>query len=201
MRTLSLTAASLLVLAATGRAETYNVDKAHSEVTFSVRHMGVSRVGGRFNDVSGTIDGDPKKPEAASVSFNVKTASVDTNQEGRDKHLKSPDFFDVDKFPEITFKSSKIAAKGTGKYDVTGTLTMHGVSKEITLPVTMAGPVSDGRGGQKVGFETATTLNRKDYGITWNKALDAGGVVVSEEVQVSISFEANQAKPEAPPAK
>jgi polyisoprenoid-binding protein YceI len=197
MRTLSLTAASLLLLAAASRADTYAVDKAHSEVTFSVRHMGVSKVGGRFNDVSGTIEGDPKKADAAKVDFVIKTTSIDTNQEGRDKHLRSADFFDVEKFPEITFKSSKIAAKGTGKYDVTGTLTMHGVSKEVTLPVTMAGPIPDGRGGQKVGFETTTTLNRKDYGITWNKALDAGGVVVGEEVQVDISFEANQAKPEA----
>jgi polyisoprenoid-binding protein YceI len=197
MRTLSLTAASLLALTVTGRAETFTVDKAHSEVTFSVRHMGVSKVGGRFNDVSGTIEGDPKKPEAAKVDFAIKTTSIDTNQEGRDKHLRSADFFDVEKFPEITFKSSKIAAKGTGQYDVTGTLTMHGVSKEVTLPVTMAGPIADGRGGQKVGFETSTVVNRKDYGITWNKALDAGGVVVSEEVQVTISFEANQAKPEA----
>jgi polyisoprenoid-binding protein YceI len=197
MRTLSLTAASLLVLAATGRADTYTVDKAHSEVTFSVRHMGVSKVGGRFNDVSGTIEGDPKKPETGKVDFVIKTTSIDTNQEGRDKHLRSADFFDVEKFPEITFKSSKITAKGAGKYEVAGTLTMHGVSKEITLPVTMAGPIPDGRGGQKVGFETATTINRKDYGISWNKALDAGGVVVSDEVQVDISFEANQAKPEA----
>jgi polyisoprenoid-binding protein YceI len=197
MRTLSLIAASLLVLAATGRAEVYNVDKAHSEVGFSVRHMGVSKVSGRFNDVSGTIDGDPKKPETAKVDFVIKTASIDTNQANRDKHLRGTDFFDVEKFPEITFKSSKIAAKGAGKYDVTGTLTMHGVSKEVTLPVTMAGPISDGRGGQKVGFETETTLNRKDYGITWNTVLDTGGVAVSDEVKVSISFEANQAKPEA----
>jgi polyisoprenoid-binding protein YceI len=197
MRTLSLIAASLLVLAATGRAEVYNVDKAHSEVGFSVRHMGVSKVSGRFNDVSGTIDGDPKKPETAKVDFAIKTASIDTNQANRDKHLRGTDFFDVEKFPEITFKSSKIAAKGAGKYDVTGTLTMHGVSKEVTLPVTMAGPISDGRGGQKVGFETETTLNRKDYGITWNTVLDTGGVAVSDEVKVSISFEANQAKPEA----
>jgi len=197
MRTLSLTAASLLVLAATGRADTYTVDKAHSEVMFSVRHLGVSKVSGRFNDVSGTIDGDPKKPDTAKVDFVIKTTSIDTNQEGRDKHLRSPDFFDVEKFPEITFKSSKIAAKGAGKFDVSGTLTMHGVSKEVTLPVTMAGPIPDGRGGQKVGFETATVLNRKDYGISWNKVLDTGGVAVSDEVQVSISFEANQAKPEA----
>lgn len=197
MRTLSLTAASLLVLAATGRADVYNVDKAHSEVGFSVRHMGVSKVSGRFNDVSGTIEGDPKKPETAKVDFVIKTTSIDTNQANRDKHLRSADFFDVEKFPEITFKSSKIAAKGAGKYDVSGTLTMHGVSKEITLPVTMAGPIPDGRGGQKVGFETETTLNRKDYGITWNTVLDAGGVAVSDEVKVSISFEANQAKPEA----
>ena len=197
MRTLSLTALSLALVAGTVQAETYNVDKAHSEVLFSVRHMGVSRVTGRFNDFTGVVNGDPAKPGESSVEFTIKAASIDTNDAGRDKHLRSADFFDVEKFPEITFKSSKIAAKGAGKFDVSGTLTIHGVSKEVTLPVIMAGPIPDGRGGQKVGFETATVLNRKDYGISWNKALDAGGVVVSDEVQVDISFEANQAKPEA----
>jgi polyisoprenoid-binding protein YceI len=200
MRTLSLTALSLALVAGTGQAATYAVDKAHSEVMFSVRHMGVAKVTGRFNDFTGTINGDPAKPDAGSVEFTIKTASIDTKEAGRDKHLKSSDFFDVEKFPEITFKSSKVAAKGQNQYDVTGTLTMHGVSKEVTLPVTMAGPVKDPQGAEKIGFETTTKLNRKDFGITWNRALDAGGVVVSDEVQVSINLEAGVAKP-AEPAK
>jgi polyisoprenoid-binding protein YceI len=197
MRTLSLTIASLALLAGTGRAETYTVDRAHSEVMFTVRHMTVSKVTGRFNDFTGAVQGDPSKPEASSVEFTIKATSIDTGDAGRDKHLNSPDFFDTAKFPDITFKSSKITAKGAGKFDVAGTLTIHGVAKEVTLPVSMAGPVKDPRGTEKVGFETTTTINRKDYGVNWNRALDAGGVVVSDEVQVTINLEAAKAKPEA----
>jgi polyisoprenoid-binding protein YceI len=202
MRTLSLAALSLALFAGTSGAEVYNADPAHSEVIFAVRHMaGVSRVTGRFNEFTATITGDPAKPEGSSVEFAIKTTSIDTKEAGRDKHLRSPDFFDVEKFPEITFKSSKISAKGQNKYDVAGTLTMHGVSKEVTLPVTMAGPVKDPRGNDKYGFEVDTTLNRKDYGITWNRALDAGGVMVSDEVQITINMEAAKAKPAEPAAK
>ena len=200
MRTPSLAVLTLALAAGTSYAEMYAVDKAHSEVLFSVRHMGVSKVTGRFNDFNGHVSGDPAKPDAASVEFTIKATSIDTSDAGRDKHLRSADFFDVEKFPDITFKSSKITAKGQNQYDVTGTFTMHGVSKEVTLPVTMAGPVKDPRGNEKVGFEATTKLNRKDYGITWNSALDAGGVVVSDEVQVSIALEAAKAKP-AEPAK
>ncbi|HET9315044.1 MAG TPA: YceI family protein [Vicinamibacteria bacterium] len=200
MRMLSLTALSLALLAGAVQAEVYNADPAHSEVMFSVRHMTVTKVTGRFNEFSATITGDAAKPEASTVEFTIKAASIDTKEAGRDKHLKSADFFDVEKFPEITFKSSKITAKGQNKYDVAGTLTMHGVSKEITLPVVMAGPVKDPRGNEKFGFEVTTTLNRKDYGVSWNRALDAGGVVVSDEVQVSINLEAAKAKPADAPA-
>jgi polyisoprenoid-binding protein YceI len=200
MRTASLTALALSLVAVSAGAETYNVDKAHSEVLFSVRHMTVSKVTGRFNDFTGTVTGDPAKPDASSVEFSIKATSIDTNDAGRDKHLRSADFFDVEKFPDITFKSSKIVAKGQNKYDVTGTLTLHGVAKEVTLPVTLAGPVKDPRGNEKVGFETTTTLNRKDYGVSWNRALDAGGVVVSDEVQVTINLEAGKAKPAEAPA-
>lgn len=200
MRTPSLTVLSLALLAGAVQAETYTVDKAHSEVLFSVRHMGVSKVTGRFNEFTGVVNGDPGKPQEASVEFTIKTTSIDTNDAGRDKHLRSADFFDVEKFPEITFKSSKVTAKGQNQYDVTGTLTMHGVAKEVTLPVTLAGPVKDPRGNEKVGFEATAKLNRKDYGISWNRALDAGGVVVSDEVQVTINLEAAKAKPAEPAA-
>jgi polyisoprenoid-binding protein YceI len=200
MRTPSLAALALTLVAGTSSADTYTVDRAHSEVMFSVRHMGVSKVTGRFNEFSGTVTGDPAKAEASSVEFTIKATSIDTSDPGRDKHLRSADFFDVEKFPDVTFKSSKITAKGQNQYDVTGTLTIHGVAKEVTLPVTLSGPIKDPRGNEKVGFEATTKLNRKDYGINWSRALDTGGLVVSDEVQVSINLEAAKAKP-AEPAK
>jgi len=188
--------AALLFLAALASplqaADTWVVDKNHSSANFQVRHF-VSKVGGRFSDFSGTIVADAAKPESSSVEFAVKTASIDTNQENRDKHLRSADFFDVEKFPEITFKSSKVTPKGKNQFDVAGTLTMHGVSKEITLPVTFLGSMGD-----KAGFETQVTLNRKDYGIVWNKTLDGGGLMLSDEVLVTINIEAGKPKPPAP---
>jgi polyisoprenoid-binding protein YceI len=173
-------------------ADTWVIDKNHSSAQFQVRHF-VSKVGGRFGDFAGTIVADAAKPEASSVEFTIKTASIDTDQEARDKHLRSADFFDVEKYPEITFKSSKVAPKGNNQFDVSGTLTLHGVAKEITLPVTYLGSMGD-----KAGFETQITLNRKDYGILWNKALDAGGMVLGDDVLVSINIEAGKPKPPAP---
>jgi polyisoprenoid-binding protein YceI len=180
-------------------ADTWTVDKNHSEVSFQVKHM-MARVRGGFNDFSGTIVADPAKPEASSVEFTIKTASIDTNNENRDKHLRSADFFDAEKNPDITFKSTKVVAKGKDKYDVTGTFTMHGVTKEVTLPVTFLGAMKDPRGNEKAGFETGVTLNRKDYGIVWNQALDSGGFVLGDDVTVSINLETAKKKPEAPPA-
>src|SRR6185295_13183779 len=115
---------------------------------------------------------------------------IDTANADRDKHLRTADFFDVEKYPEITFKSKSVKATGKDHYAVTGDFTMHGVTKEITLPVTFLGEANDPWGNQRAGFETAVTLNRKDYGITWNKALDAGGALLGEDVPVAISLEA-----------
>jgi polyisoprenoid-binding protein YceI len=185
--TAALTA--LTVLAALPlHAETFAIDAAHSEVGFQIRHF-VSQTRGRFNEFSGTVDMDPKNLPASSVDFKIKAASIDTNQADRDKHLRSPEFFDVEKFPEITFKSKSIKATGKDTYDVTGTLTMHGVSKDITLPVTYLGQVKDPRGNIHAGFSTGITLNRKDYGIVWNQALDGGGVVLGEDVKINIDLE------------
>ena len=133
---------------------------------------------------------DPKNLPASSVEFHIKAASIDTgNQADRDKHLRTADFFDVEKYPEITFKSESIKATGKDKYDVTGTLTLHGVSKKVTLPVTYLGQAKDPWGNTRAGFETETTLNRKDYGIVWNKALDSGGVLLGDDVKVDIDLE------------
>ena len=136
-------AASLLAaaLAAPASADTFVIDKNHSDAGFTIRHL-MSRVSGTFNDFSGTIEGDPAKPAEAKVEFTIKAASIDTRQEGRDKHLRSADFFDVEKFPDITFKSTKIVpAGGKDKYDVIGNLTMRGVTKEIASPFRPARPV------------------------------------------------------------
>jgi len=194
-RILVLFAASVAAAAALS-AETYVIDKNHSDASFQIRHF-ASKVRGRFADFGGTIQADPAKPEAASVEFTIKTASIDTNQPDRDKHLRSADFFDAEKFPEITFKSSKMTPTGKDKYDVTGTLTMHGVSKEVTLPVTFLGRMKDPRGNEIASFELETKLNRKDFGMTWNRALDAGGFMLSDDVDVQISLET---KKQAAPA-
>ncbi len=170
------------------RAETFAVDPAHSEVSFQIRHM-VSQVRGRFNDFSGTVQLDPKNLPASSVDFHIKATSIDTNVADRDKHLRSADFFDVEKYPEITFKSESIKPAGKDKYDVTGTLTLHGVSKKVTVPVTLGGQVKDPWGNTRAGFEIETTLDRKDYGIVWNKALDSGGVMLGDDVKVAINLE------------
>lgn len=168
--------------------ETLVIDRVHSDASFKVRHF-VSNVSGRFTDFTGTIVADAAKPEASSVEFTVKTASIDTDQPNRDKHLQSADFFDAEKFPEITFKSTSVKPAGKNKFDVTGNLTMHGVTKQITLPVTYLGSMGAGKDA-KHGFEATTVLNRKEYGIVWNKALDGGGYVLGDDVTVTINIEA-----------
>ena len=183
--------------------DTYTIDRAHTEVGFRVRHF-VSKVAGRFDDFSGTITVVPGKPAASSVEFAIKSSSINTANAGRDTHLKSADFFDVEKFPEITFRSSRIVPMDADTFNVTGNFTMHGVTREITIPVDFAGTVTDARGTEKAGFSLATKLNRKDYGIVWNQTLDQGGLMLGEEVEVTINIEANKKKPaaaEAPAAK
>jgi len=174
-------------------ADTYVVDKAHSEATFQVRHI-VTRVRGKFTDFTGTIQVDPAKPEASSVELTVKTASVDTGEPKRDDHLRSPDFFEAAKFPEMTFKSTRVKSVDKDRYEVTGTFTLRGISKELTLPVTFLGFAKDPWGNEKAGFETSVTLNRKDFGMLWNKTLDAGGVFLGDEVYVTVNIEANKQK-------
>ncbi|HKI01366.1 MAG TPA: YceI family protein [Thermoanaerobaculia bacterium] len=170
------------------QADTFAVDTVHSEIGFQVRHF-VSQARGRFNEFSGTVEMDPKNLPASSVDFKIKAASIDTNQPDRDKHLRSADFFDVEKFPEITFKSKSVKSTGENTFDVTGTLTMHGVSKDVTLPVTYSGQIKDQRGNVHAGFSTSVTINRKDFGVNFNQALDNGGVVLGEDVKVNIDLE------------
>lgn len=180
---------AVAILAAPLFADTYTIDKAHSEATFTVRHF-VSRVSGKFDDFAGTVSGDLSKPDAASVEFAIKTASVDTGVANRDNHLRSADFFDAEKNPEITFKSTSVKPTGTKNlFNVTGNLTMRGVTKQVTLPVEFLGFAKDPGGNTRAGFTTHTTLNRKDYGINWNKALDEGGFMLSDDVDITINLE------------
>ena len=186
--TMPLFAADTPKTAPAAGVETFTLDKAHSDASFRIRHM-MSSVTGSFNDFDATINLDRANPARSTVDFTIQTASIDTRQENRDKHLRSADFFDVEKFPTITFRSKKIAAAGKDRYNVTGDLTMHGVTKEVTLPVTLNGFATDKR-GTHVGFSVDTTLNRKDFGILWNRNLDEGGVLLGDDVNVSINIEA-----------
>ena len=168
---------------------TYKIDKAHSEVIFQVRHL-VTKVRGRFDEFDGTIQLNDEKPELSSVEFTIKAASIDTNEKDRDNHLRSADFFDVEKFPNLTFRSKRIVKKSQESYDVIGDLTIHGVTKEIVLPVTHLGKAKDPWGNERVGFEAENTLNRKEFGLLWNAPLELGGFLVGDDVKVSLSIQA-----------
>jgi polyisoprenoid-binding protein YceI len=168
---------------------TYKIDKAHSEVVFQIRHL-VTRVRGRFDDFEGTIQLDEDRPEVSSVEFTIKATSIDTNEKDRDAHLRSADFFDVERFPTLAFKSKQIIKKSSESYDVIGELSIHGVTKEIALPVTHLGKAKDPWGMERVGFEAEIMLNRKDYGLMWNAPLELGGFLVGDDVRVSLSIQA-----------
>ena len=168
---------------------TYKVDADHSGVNFTIRHF-VSNVPGLFKDYDGTIVYDKDNPGASKVEFTVQAASIDTGNADRDKHLRSADFFDVEKFPTLTFTSTQVKAQDKDTLEVTGDLTIHGVTKRVTIPVDFLGTVKTPN-GEKAGFETQFTINRKDFGIVWNRVMDAGPVL-SEEVKVSINIEADR---------
>ena len=189
---LSLAAVALAAIPAAG-ADTYVVETAHSDTLFTIRHM-MGRITGRFSDYSGTINIDPGNPTASSVEFTINAASIDTSLPDRDKELRGPDFFDVEKYPTITFKSSKVTPASKDKFTVDGTLTMHGVSKPISLAVDFLGFGKDPWGNEKAGFGLETTLNRKDYGLLWNKALDQGGFLLGDDVKVVINLESAKKK-------
>jgi polyisoprenoid-binding protein YceI len=170
-------------------ADKYEIDPAHSAVSFSVKHLVITNAKGNFKDFSGVIIYDDKKIENSTVDVKIKTASINTENEQRDTHLKGADFFDAAKYPEITFKSKQVKKQGKG-YVCIGTLSMHGVSKEITIPFNVNGVVKDPWGGTRIGTQAVTALNRKDYGLTWNKTLDNGGLAVGEDVNISLDVEA-----------
>ncbi len=184
-------AAALLVPGLVSAAE-WNIDASHSNVNFKIRHL-VSRVTGSFNDISGQIQFDPEKATEGSVEITIPVASIDTNNEKRDGHLKNEDFFDEPNHPTLTFKSTKFGELKDGKMTVEGMLTMRGVEKPVTLDVEFLGAAPGMRGGQVAGFEVSGKINRKDWGIEWNRALDKGGAVLGDDVEIMINIEATTA--------
>ena len=168
---------------------TYAIDKTHSEAAFQVRHL-ISKVRGRFADFDGAIEFDEEQPAQSSVTFTIQAASIDTATPDRDAHLRSEDFFAVDKYPTVTFVSTRITPRGKDEFEVAGNLTMRGVTKAIVIPVAYLGKATDPWGNQKVAFEAELTLNRKDFGLNWNAAIEAGGFLVGDEVKISLSIQA-----------
>lgn len=181
----------------TGRADTYEIDASHTSVQFSVRHMMISNVRGEFTRLSGKAVGDVANPMAAVVEATIEAASIDTRNEERDDHLRRPDFLDAAKFPTLTFKSTKVEKAGGG-WKLTGDLTLHGVTKPVVLDVTnVTPPVKDPWGNTRIGAQATTKINRQDFGIVFNKALDGGGVLVGDEIAITIDVEVKK-KAEAP---
>jgi len=172
----------------------WNIDGSHSTAEFTVRHLMITNVRGRFGTLSGTVDFDLEKPEASQIDVTIDATSVDTRDEKRDAHLRSPDFFDVEKFPTLTFKSKSVKKGGEG-FLATGDLTIHGVTKEVVLDVEApSSPNKDPWGNTRIGTSATAKINRKDFGLNWNAALEAGGVLVGEQVKISIEVSLVQAK-------
>jgi polyisoprenoid-binding protein YceI len=167
---------------------TWAIDPAHSHVEFAVKHLMISTVKGRFGDVSGTVTASDDSFRDAALDIRIGVASIDTRQADRDTHLRSGDFFEVEKFPYMTFKSSRVEPKGDD-LKVTGQLTIRDVTKDVVLTVTPEGTGKDPWGGERAGFSATTRINRKDFGLTWNQALETGGFVVGDEVKISIDVE------------
>lgn len=168
---------------------TFVIDKTHSEVTFQVRHL-VTKVRGRFTDFTGTVQFDEARPELSSIAFTINAASIDTGTPDRDTHLRSDDFFAADKYPAITFTSAKVTKTSGGQFDVEGTLTIRDTARQLTVPVSYLGTATDPWGNARVGFEGEITVNRKEFGLNWNAALEAGGFLVGDDVKISVSLQA-----------
>jgi polyisoprenoid-binding protein YceI len=171
-------------------ANTYQIDAAHSSVQFSVRHLMVSNVRGSFSGVSGTVIYDPAAPGETTIDATIDLNTVNTNDEKRDGHLKSPDFFDVAKYPVMSFKSKHVATHPSGDHHVTGDLTLHGVTKEITLVVEeVSNEAKDPWGNTKLGASVKGKIKRSDFGLTWNAPVETGGVLVGDDVKIEFDLQ------------
>ena len=205
-RVAALSFAAFLILPALAQAASWKIDPNHSSTRFEIRHL-FSKVQGDFTQFSGTVEYDPATPTASKVETKIVASSINTNNEHRDNDLKSENFFDVTKYPEISFTSTKVETVEKG-LKVTGDLTMHGVTKPVVLDVEIlgTGPHPMIKGGQVAGFSAHTKIDRKDFGITWNKTLDSGGTLLGDDVDITLNIEAVNAPPKpetpaTPPAK
>jgi len=173
----------------------YKLDPAHSVIGFAIRHLEIAWVEGRFKDFTGTIRYDDKDITKSSVEFTAKVASIDTGVEARDKHLRNADFFEVEKYPEMTFKSTRVERRGDDKFVLHGDLTLKGVTRPVALPFTVTGAVKDPWGNTRFGVEARTKINRRDFGVNYSRALEGGGLVVADEVTINLHLEAVQPAP------
>lgn len=191
MHRLVLTVAAVAALTAPAGAGTdWQIDPAHTSVQFSVRHLMISNVRGEFGKVSGTAQTDDQDLTRSKIQATIDASAINTREQKRDDHLRSPDFLDVAKYPTITFTSKKIEKAGENRFKVTGDLALHGVTREVVLDVESSGPpIKDMMGMTRAGARAATKINRKDYGIVWNKSLDGGGIAVGDDVEITIDVE------------
>ncbi|PWB75555.1 hypothetical protein C3F09_01965 [candidate division GN15 bacterium] len=193
MKKLASTIVGVAALAGVSQAEVWNVDPAHTSIGFTVRHLVVTKVRGQFTDFAGEINWDGKDLTKGSVNFTVQAKSINTDIPKRDDHLRSADFLAVDSFPTLTFKSTKIVPGSGDNFKMTGDLTIRGVTKEVTFDCTNNGTVS-AFGGTRAGFSATATINRQDFGVSWSKALDNGGLVAGNDVNLDIEVEAVKAQ-------
>ena len=171
----------------------WTVDAAHSEIGFSVKHMMVSKVKGSFASYDATVEADETDLQGALIDFKIDVSSINTNSSDRDNHLRSADFFDAETYPHITFKANEIAKKGDDEYELTGDLTMKGVTRPATFEVEYGGKGVNPWGVEVVAFSGEGKVNRKDFGLTWNQSLETGGVLVGEDIKISLELQANPA--------
>lgn len=178
---------------AAAQRTSWQIDPAHTQVWFSVKHMMFATVKGQFPGVAGELTLDGQDPAASKIEVQLDAASIDTRNEQRDAHLRSGDFFDVETYPQLTFVSRNVESLGGTKYRITGDLTIRGVTREVVLDAEETGRGTDPWGQEKLGFTATTSIDRKDFGLTWNQALEAGGVLVSDQVRISIDGQAARA--------
>lgn len=169
---------------------TWQLDPAHSSIGFAVRHLVVSKVRGRFTDWNGDVTFDPDAPQRSSVDVRIQAASITTAEPQRDAHLRSADFFDVEVYPELTFKSREVHTIGDGKLRIIGPLTLHGVTRDVSLEAEYLGRTKDPWGGERAGFSARTSIDRRDFGLNFNQVLETGGVLVGDRVDVQIDIQA-----------
>ncbi len=189
LKKMLLTLIALLIAVPGSFAATYQLDPAHTQIHFTIPHLMVFKVRGNFNDFTGTVEADPAAQTLSGAQATIQMTSIDTRNQKRDDHLRSPDFFEVAKYPEMTFASKSVSGN-SNDITVVGDLTIKGITKEVTLKGAFLGAATDPWGNQRAGFEATGQINRKDFGLTWNKALETGGVVVGEDVEIGLEVEA-----------